>query len=233
MARADSPAEALFTDVVAQAVTPPLKTAGFRKSGSNFHRRHGETVQVVNIQVSHGSTWSEKHFYVNAGVAFDAICALAAVPVLDRPKEYECDDRGTRDRLQALVPGAPDASVLRVGEDASSTVTALRGCMQQLVGELDKIDGVVAYRSHRWFDRFRPAQVNAQVLYLLGDRAGAWREVQDLAAMFADRQNANSAEWWVEKLRLAGLGAAERGAAHGRGGKSVSRRSRSPRRRGT
>src|SRR5581483_3480064 len=88
MARAESPAEALLTDVLAQAVTPPLRAAGFRKSGRNYHRRHGKTVQVVNIQVSRGSTWTEKEFYVNAGVAFDAICELVGVTVLDRPKEY-------------------------------------------------------------------------------------------------------------------------------------------------
>lgn len=206
MARADSPAEALLADVLAQAVTPPLKAAGYRKSGTNYHRRHGETVQVVNVQVSHGSSGSEKEFFVNAGISFDAICALAGVPVLDRPKEYECDDRGTRDRLGALIPAAPESWTLRVGEDASSVVTALRGCVRQLVAELDEIDGLAAYRAHRWFNRFRPAQANAQVLYLLGDRAGAWREVQDLAALFADRQNANRAEWWVERLRLSGLG---------------------------
>jgi hypothetical protein len=206
MARADSPAEALLTDVLSQAVTPPLKAAGFRKSGTNYHRRRGETVQVVNVQVSHGSTWSEKEFFINAGIAFDAISALAGVPALDRPKEYECDDRGTRDRLGALIPDAPESWVLRVGEDTSGLVSALRGCVQQLVGELDRIDGLAAYRAHRWFDRFRPAQANAQVLYLLGDRAGAWREVQELAALFADRQNANRAEWWVERLRLSGLG---------------------------
>src|SRR5262245_8983501 len=206
MARADSPAEALLTDVVAQAVTPPLKAAGFRKNGTNYHRRHGETVQVVNVQVSHGSTWSEKEFFVNAGVAFDAICTLAGVPVLDRPKEYECDDRGTRDRLGALVTGAPESWVLRVGQDTSGVVSALGGCVQQLVAELDRINGLAAYRSHRWFDRFRPTKANAQVLYLLGDREGAWCEVQGLAALFADRQNANRAGWWVERLRLSGLG---------------------------
>jgi hypothetical protein len=206
MARADSPAEALLADVLAQAVTPPLKAAGFRKSGTNYHRRRGETVQVVNVQVSRGSTWSEKEFFVNAGIAFDAICALAGVPVLDRPKEYECDDRGTRDRLGALIPAAPESWVLRVGEDTGGVVSALRDCVQQLVAELERIDGLAAYRAHRWFDRFRPTQANAQVLYLLGDRAGAWREVEALAAFFADRQNANRTEWWVKRLRLSGLG---------------------------
>src|SRR5579883_542661 len=81
MARAQSPAEALLTDVLARAVTPPLKAAGFRKSGMNYHRRRGEAVQVVNVQVSHGSSRAEKQFSINAGVAFDAI----AVPLLVRP----------------------------------------------------------------------------------------------------------------------------------------------------
>jgi hypothetical protein len=213
MARADSPAEALLADVLAQAVTPHLKAAGFRKSGMNYHRRHGETVQVVNAQLSHGSTWSEKCFYVNAGIAFDAICTLAGVPMLDRPKEHECDNRGTRDRLEALIPGARGSWVLRVGEDTSGTITTLGDCLLQLMGELDRIDGLAAYRAHRWFDRFRPTQANAQVLYLLGDKAGAWREVQDLATLFADRQNANRTAWWVERLRLFGLGGDESGAA--------------------
>jgi hypothetical protein len=213
MARAATPAEALFLNVLAQAVTSPLKTAGFRKSGTNYYRRLGETAQVINIQVGRGSTWTEKEFYVNAGVAFDAICKLAGLPVLDRPKEYECDDRGTRDRLQKLVPGAPPSWVLHVGEDTDGTATALRGCIEQLVVELDKIEGLAAYRAHQWFDRFRPTQENAQVLYLVGDKLGAWREVQNLAALFADRQNANRTEWWVERLRLNGLKPTEPGVA--------------------
>jgi hypothetical protein len=99
VARAKSPAETLLTSVLAQAITPSLKAVGFRKSGMNYHRRHGEVVQVVNIQVSQGSTWAEKEFYVNVGIAFDAICNLAGVLILDRPKEYDCDIRGTRDRI--------------------------------------------------------------------------------------------------------------------------------------
>jgi hypothetical protein len=206
MARAPSPAESLLNDVLARAITPPLKAAKFRKSGTNYHRRHGETVQVVNVQISRGSTWTEKEFYINVGVAFDAICGLAGVPVLERPKEYECDSRGTRDRLQKLIPSVPASWVLRVGEDTASVATSLREFMQQLVVELGQIDGLGSYRSHRWFDRFRPVQENAQVLYLLGDIAGALCEVQDLATLFADRQNANRVEWWVKRLQLSGLG---------------------------
>ncbi len=205
MVRAQSPAEASLKDVVAQAVTAPLKTAGFRKTGMNYHRRHGQTVQVINVQVSHGSSWMEKKFFVNVGIAFDAVCQLSQVAILERPKEYECDDRGTRDRLGQLIPDIPDSLVVRAGKEVNGILTVLNRAVERLRVELDHIDGLEAYRSHRWFDRFRPTATNAQVLYLLGDPDGAWQEVQDLASLFADRQNANSPKWWIEQLRLVGL----------------------------
>jgi hypothetical protein len=209
MARADSPVEALLIQVLAQAVTLPLKAAGFRKSGTNYHRRRGDTVQVVNIQIRRSTSGTEKEFYVNVGLALDAICELAELPVIDRPKDFDCDERGTRDRLQGFISKAPDSWVLRVDEATNELILRLRGCMEQLVVELNRIDGLATYRGHPWFERFRPAPVNAQVLYLLGDLAGAWREVQDLATKFADRQNADRAEWWLETLRLPSLGKIE------------------------
>lgn len=205
MARSSSPAEEMLDGVLAQGVTPPLRAAGFRKTGRSYHRRNGGTVQVVNIQVSHGSSGMEKKFFVNVGVAFDAICELAGIPVLEKVKEYECDDRGTRSRLAEMMPGAPDDWTVQAGVDPSEVTAALLGLMQGLVAELDVIDGPVAYRSHRWFGRFRPAPANAQILYLIGDWDGARREVRDLAVFFADRKNANRAEWWVERLHLTGL----------------------------
>lgn len=87
MGRGQSPAEAALKDAIARAVTPALKAAGFRKDGLSYHRRRGEAAQVVNIQVSHGSTAMEKTFYLNAGLAFDAVCRLAGLPVLERPKD--------------------------------------------------------------------------------------------------------------------------------------------------
>ena len=144
-----------------QALNPTLKAAKFRKSGMNYHRRLGETVQVVNVQVSHGSTGMEKRFYINAGVAFDALCELAGVPVLERPKEYQCDRCGTRDRLEKLIPGAQHSGKFALDRIPLTSSGPLRGFIEQLVGELDRIDGLPAYRSHRWFDRFRPAGVTA------------------------------------------------------------------------
>jgi len=205
MSRAKSPAETLLTEVLAQAVTPSLKAAGFRKTSTSYHRRHGSTVQVVNVQVSHGSNWAEKKFYINVGIAFDAICELAGVPVLEKPKEYECDGRGTRDRIEALVPGAPQSWVVRHGASIDGTMTSLNGFMDHIRSGLDKIDSPAAYRSHPWFDRFRPRRENAQILYLLGDMDGAWHEVQNLVTLLSDRPNAPSEDWFVKKLCLSAL----------------------------
>src|SRR5689334_15399023 len=121
MARAKSPAEELLTIVLKDGVTPPLKRAGFRKVGNNYFRRHGQTTQVVNLQVSHGSSWSEKTFYINVGIAFDAMCELLGLPVLEQPKEHECDRRGTRDRLGSLIAEPPEPWILRADEDVTNT----------------------------------------------------------------------------------------------------------------
>ena len=47
----------------------------------NYRRRRGEVVQVVNLQVGHGSTAVEKLFYINVGLAFDALSRLAGLPI--------------------------------------------------------------------------------------------------------------------------------------------------------
>src|SRR5262245_21531660 len=108
MAADKSPAQALFDDVVMRAVTSVLKPRGFRKTALNIHRRHKDVVQVVNLQCSQGSTLGEKLFYVNVGLAFDALCHLVGTEILERPKEHDCDSRGTRDRLENLVDDVPD-----------------------------------------------------------------------------------------------------------------------------
>lgn len=202
MAREKSPSQIVFDDLVKVAVTSILKTAGFRKSALNFHRRHHETVQVVNLQVSQGSDWNEKHFYVNVAIAFDDVCRLIDIDILDKPKEYECDSRGMHGRLETLIDELPQCWSVRVDEDNEAVAEQLKASMEQLVDELERIDGIRAYRSHRWFDRFRPNKESAQVLYLLGDMDGAWKEVNDLCTLFADRDAINQPEWWVEELGL-------------------------------
>jgi hypothetical protein len=94
---------------------------------------------------------------------------------------------------------------VRSGDAVEAVATPLRLAIERLLPELDTIDGLAAYHSHRWFNRFRPRQENAQVLYALGDVEGARQEVQALAELFSDREAANCPEWWIETLHLASL----------------------------
>lgn len=205
MAREKSPAQSLFDDIVRLAVTSVLKPLGFRKSALSFHRRYKDVVQVVNLQSSHGSAWNEKLFYVNVGVAFDAVCQLTNTEILEKPKEHDCDSRGTRDRLESLLDDTPERWSVDINADSESVAEDLQKVIEQLAVELERIDGIQAYREHRWFDRFRPKRENAQILYVLGDLDGAWKEVKDLCALFSDRQTINRPEWWLEELGLTKL----------------------------
>ena len=205
MVRIQSASEKLLNDVLAQSVVPALKSAKFRKTGSHYHRRYGDTVHVINVQISLGANSAEKEFYVNVGIAFDAICKLAECPAKECPREYECDERGTRDRIRSFVSNAPDSWIVRDGGEIADTAKSLRDCIDRLLLELNRIDSIAAYRGHFWFDRFRPKRENAQILYLLGDLKGAQHEVNHLAILFSDRENANTSEWWVKRLHLAKL----------------------------
>lgn len=207
MAREKSPAQTRFEDIIKSSVTSVLKPLGFRKSGLNFHRRHNDVIQVVNFQSSHGSSWDEKLFYINVGLAFDVVCQLASIEILEKPKEYECDSRGTRERLERLLDNVPDRWSVRANEDSSPVAEHLNSAIEQLAKDLESIDGLQAYRTHRWFDQFRPKPVNAQILYILGDLDGSWNEVTQLCEHFADRQAINQPKWWIEKLGLTKLAA--------------------------
>ncbi len=205
MSPGKSPADVLFDEIVKRAVTSVLKPLGFRKSGMNFHRRHEKVIQVVNLQLSQGSSHDEKTFYVNVGVAFDEICQLANLEILEKPNEYECESRGTRDRLECLIDNLPKQWSVQADLDVELVERQLRAAMEQLAFEFASLVGVAAYRTHRWFDRFRPKQENAQVLYILGDMDGAFHEVNHLCELFADRKTINQPKWWIDQLGLSKL----------------------------
>jgi hypothetical protein len=203
MTISDTPVNRVYKGVIATAVTPVLKAAGFRKTGLSYHRRRGSTTQVVNIQGSQWSSGDEKRFYVNVGVSFDTLCELAGIPILEKPKEYECDTRGFRHRLEAVIAEAPASWTIHANHDESAAVVALRACLQQLVDQLEGIDGPASFRTHAWFDRFKPTDTNAKILYVLGDCDGADREVDAIVARFADRGLSRSR--LLARLGLPGL----------------------------
>jgi hypothetical protein len=200
MARSASPSEDLLQRLVNEAVVVHTKPGGFKKSGLSFHRRRGEAVQVINIQVSQGSSWDEKKFYVNVGWAFDSVCNSLGVPVLEKVKEYECDARGGRDRWESLVPNVPAA--MSTNCDPSELIRTMSAGMTALIADLDTIDAIQKYRRHRWFGRFKPAEMRCVIFYLLEDDTAAWNEVLELTKLFRDRPNAPDPQRWVKTNKL-------------------------------
>jgi len=72
---AKTPAQARLDEVVAKALAPILKEAGYRKSGRTFRRKNGSCVQVVNVQASAWSSADSLKFTVNLGVFFEEVSA--------------------------------------------------------------------------------------------------------------------------------------------------------------
>jgi hypothetical protein len=188
--------------LITNVVVPVTKPAGFRKSGQNFHRRRGEAVQVIGFRMAGAGS---REFGGDIGLAFDSMCQLANLPVLEKPKEYECDGRGTRGGLDGFIPSAPGLWTVRAGKAMVAVSRSIARCVTAAIAELDQIDSVQAFAQHRWFSRYIPAPWRATTFYLLDDLEAAAREVEALAAKFHNRINACRADWWVEQLRLAGL----------------------------
>jgi hypothetical protein len=198
-----SPAEEILKRVIDEAFVAVLKPRGFKRTAHNFHRRQGEVVQVVNVQLSQGSTWFEKDFYVNVGLAFDDICRLKNQEIDERPKEYQCDARGTRGRLEEFLRTAPDRWEISNSTDLKDTISALREWIEELATGLDSITSASSYRKHEWFRRHEvPTGVCAQILYLVGEMEAAKDEVQALCTFFADRRTISVPSYWIEELGL-------------------------------
>jgi hypothetical protein len=216
MAGGRLPASEIVDELIALAVAPTLEVAGFFRTGRDFYRRHGEAVQLVNVLEKVQSV-RYKDCCIYVGIAFDPMCRLAGLPVLERPVIFRpgASDfrfRGTYDRLESLIPGVWAWWSVRVrqgvGQGIEEVVGNLRPAIVRLAAELERIDGLDVYRVHPWFDRTRPSPERVQVLYLLGDLDGASRELEAVVADFAAEWpgvETPGPDWWVERLNLADL----------------------------
>lgn len=192
-----------FDSLVRDAITAILKPRDFKKTRLNFRRRLGQVVQVVNVQQSQGNFGNYKAFYVNVGLAFDSVCIHLGVEVSEEPVDYECDQRGIRQRLELLIPTAPARWTVPVADGELATTTSrLKDIVVELATELDQIDGLPAFRSHDWFNKAVSRPLNAQVLYLLGEFDGAWSEIRSICDSFAGRRLLSQPQHWIRELKL-------------------------------
>jgi len=179
----------LITGVVSRGVVPLTKPAGFKRGGLNFHRRRGETVQVVNVQLSQGNVGSEGRFYVNVGIAFDALRTLEQRPIEERPTEPECHFRS---RLERLVPGAPAHWTVSGQTDLEALAAELQRRFVPVVEDLDRIDSPAAFLAHPW--NAGDSGLRARLQYVSGDHAGALESLRQTAERFQDRHGMTVAE---------------------------------------
>ena len=146
---ADSPGRTDMLRVIAEAVVPLTKPAGFRKSGMNFHRRRGEAVQVLGFRMNvAGCCTTRCEFGADLGLSFDSMCELAELPILDKPSEADCDYRVTRDSLNEFIALAPELWRFRPGGDTAKIALSVHQCTAAAIQELDQIDGIPVPEVH-------------------------------------------------------------------------------------
>jgi hypothetical protein len=198
-----SAADQMLKRVLEEAFVAVLKPLTFKKTSHTFYRRHNKVVQVVNVQLSQGSSHAEKRFYVNVGLAFDEVCRLAGREIVETPKEHQCTSRG---RLEEFVRGVPDSWEVSNPSKLDATIARLRQTIERLADGLKEIGSVSEYRNHAWFRRHSvPSAEVAQIHYVDGDLDGAGDEVKAMCAEFADRDTINKPEYWIEELKLSKL----------------------------
>jgi hypothetical protein len=178
-------AKEIVQAIVAASLHPQARAAGFKKKGFNFRRRLGSTVQVVGIQLSTSNVGATGRFYVNVGIAFDALWRLAGDPIREDPPERACHFRA---RMEQLVAGCPAWWDVSDQTDVGQVGKRLAACFERAVAELDRIDGPQTFLDHPWGDDVLALLLRPRLLYVVGDLDGAWHQLEVIAAKFADRR---------------------------------------------
>ncbi|NMO15678.1 DUF4304 domain-containing protein [Pyxidicoccus fallax] len=173
-----------LTAIATAAMKPLAKAGGFTKKDLTWRRRHGETLQVLNVQRSHGNTASEARCYVNVALSFDALYRLEDRPIPEAPKEHECH---FRERMEHLVPGAPSEWDVDMDTDEAVLTARLSEALGRAAAFLDAVDGPAKLLHQHALDYGAQLFLRAQLRYVMGDLDGALADVRGGVEFFADR----------------------------------------------
>ena len=92
--------------VIREGLGASLKAAGFSKSGRNFRRSLGESLQVINVQASTFNSSASGRFTVNLGAYYPGLADILEQPLgKPWPTEYQCH---IRKRIGTLMPAGRD-----------------------------------------------------------------------------------------------------------------------------
>lgn len=171
-------------EVVKLGLAPMFKRHGFKKSAFSFARRSGAVAHYFNVQSSQWNRGAEGHFYLNAGVMFDAICQLHGKPAPAIPKYDDCH---FMIRLERVNPRLPQYFKVDQATDPQALAGQIAGIVESsFVVPLNGVASVHDFAATGWVDAV-PWGFPALFHYLTGNLAEARRLVQLEADTFADR----------------------------------------------
>lgn len=191
----------LIAELVALSLTPLLRAAGFKKTAFSFHRRLGDVVQVVNVQLSGSNSGEQGSFYINVGLSFDRVCLLEGKPVNLKPKEFECQFQR---RLEELLPSLPDRWEFSTEAESHLLAKPLHSACEQLLRALNQIDSIEHFLELNWLQYGSDLGLRAQMHFILGDQQAAIQAMQQEQDFFRDRPNWKL-DYWLNQRGLAVL----------------------------
>jgi uncharacterized protein DUF4304 len=165
--------------IVDRGLAPSLKQAGFRRTGMNFFRQHGEAVQTVNVQSSRWNSDASGSFTINVGVDFAEVAQLMPgfMPMPSFPKEYCCI---LRIRVGEIMPARKDCW-WEVAENTNAEALAaelVTVWTSYIVPWLDAYSTVSALASKPNAGEWRNPYMRAAAHIVAGDRTRAAQYVE-------------------------------------------------------
>lgn len=167
---------ACLDSAIARRLGPFLRSRGFAKSARNFHCRHGDVWQVVNVQASQGNNRDNGKFTINLGVYHPEVAALVGSVAQGKPKEYQCT---IRTRIGDLMPGKADFWWSLNADSDPDSISAEVCSVIQTVG-LRWLERGLDLRNVSADLRDQPSLVSAAACLALGNTGEAERRVMAL-----------------------------------------------------
>lgn len=189
----------ILSEAIAVSVAGLAKARGFRKKGLTFRRKHGQTTQVINFQLSRGNSADEGDFYVNIGISFDAVTALSGSTTGELVIAGETVHFGAR--LRELSPGTPAEWAITQQTDAHALGERLGAALAPVIDRLEAVESPASMLREFPLDEGARRILRATLEYVGGDFNAALADLKRVAAEFADRQGM-SVEHLIERHRL-------------------------------
>jgi len=158
--------------IIADAISPQMKAAKYRKSAFSWRKDAGEVTRVLNVQLSSGNSHTEGKFTINLGVyQEDFHRELHGREAGPNIKEYDCDLRLRIGHLMGVTDQwwmvSPDTNLAALADEVSRLIGTQALPYLERMSNLYDLLGAFEAR-HSYFDA-------AVAAHLLGESGVADR----------------------------------------------------------